>query len=151
VELNEPTRQFIEKMGLSFERLGGTRTAGRMLGLLLVAERPLSLTDMAENLHLSKASISTNARQAEQIGLIQRISIPGDRRDYYEILPDSFESMLNIRVRAIGAFVQLTQEGLDAIEPGNSGARARLEAMKRFYQFFESELEGSLSRWQELS
>jgi DNA-binding transcriptional regulator GbsR (MarR family) len=147
MELNTATTRFIEKMGLAFEQLGSTRTAGRMTGLLLVADRPLPLAEMAEKLQLSKASISTNARTMEQIGMIQRVSVPGDRRDYYEILPGTFENLLSRRVRAIGAFVQLTNEGLEAVESGNTTARKRLEEMKQFYEFFENELETSLVRW----
>lgn len=147
MELNAATTQFIEKMGLSFEQLGSTRTAGRMTGLLLVADRPLALAEMAEMLQLSKASISTNARSIEQIGMIQRVSIPGDRRDYYEILPGTFENLLARRIQAIGAFVHLTNEGLDAIDEGNTTARKRLEEMKNFYRFFQDELETSLNRW----
>ena len=151
MELNAGTRQFIEKMGLSFEQLGATRTAGRMTGLLLVADRPLSLTEMADLLHLSKASISTNARMIEQMGMIQRVSNPGDRRDFYEILPGTFELLLERRIRAIGAFVHLTEEGLEAIEPDNRTARERLEVMKQFYEFFATELEVALQHWRDRS
>ncbi len=151
MELNDRTKQFIEKMGLMFERMGATRTAGRMMGLLLVADRPLSLTEMADLLQLSKASLSTNARMAEQISMIQRVSIPGDRRDYYEILPGSFENMLTLKIQAIDGFVGLTEEGLGAIDGINTAAHARLETMKQFYQFFKNELESSLNRWREIS
>ena len=149
--MNDRTTQFIEKMGLMFERMGATRTAGRMIGLLLVADGPLSLAEMADLLQLSKASISTNARMAEQIGMVQRVSIPGDRRDYYEVLPDSFESMLALKIQAIDGFVGLTKEGLDAIDADNTAAHARLETMRQFYQFFKTELKVSLDRWRELS
>jgi DNA-binding transcriptional regulator GbsR (MarR family) len=151
VDLNDRIKQFIEKTGLMFERMGATRTAGRMMGLLLVADRPLSLAEMAELLQLSKASLSTNARLAEQSHMIQRVSIPGDRRDYYEILPDSFESMLALRIQAIDGFVGLTDEGLAAIDGINTAAHARLETMKQFYQFFKNELKVSLDRWREIS
>ena len=151
MKINEHEQQFVEKLGLMFERMGATRTAGRMTGLLLVADHPLSLAEMSELLQLSKASMSTNARMAEQIGMVKRVSIPGDRRDFYEILPGSFENMLAMKIRAIGDFVLVTSEGLDAIETDNSAARARLEKMKNFYQFFLSELEESLGRWRSQS
>ena len=147
--MNQKTREFIERMGLIFEHAGSTRTLGRMMALLLVTDNPLSLDEMAERLQISKASLSTNARLAVQIGMAQRVSRPGDRKDYYEMTAASFESMVAQRVQAIDVFVHLADQGLEAIEKDNAAARTRLEKMKEFYQFFLGELEGSLARWHE--
>jgi DNA-binding transcriptional regulator GbsR (MarR family) len=150
MKLNEKTRGFIEKMGLMFEHAGSTRTHGRLMGLLLVSDKPLSLNEMAEHLRVSKASLSTNARMAVQVGMAQRVSLPGDRRDYYEMTPGSFENMVARRLQAIEEVVHLTEDGLRAIERGNTTARARLGKMKDFYQFFLGELDGTLERWRKL-
>jgi DNA-binding transcriptional regulator GbsR (MarR family) len=147
--LNEKTQAFVEKMGLMFERMGSTRTAGRLMGLLLVADEPMSLTDMAETLNVSKASMSTNARMAEQIEMARRVSLPGDRRDYYEITPRFFERMVDRRIQMIDAFINLTDEGLAAVGDDNASARVRMEKMKEFYSFFLAELEALLGRWRD--
>jgi len=149
MELNQKTREFIEKMGLMFEHAGSTRTHGRMMALMLVTDNPLSLDEMAQRLQISKASLSTNARLAVQIGMARRVSRPGDRKDYYEMTPASFESMVAHRLQAIDVFIHLADDGLAAIETDNATARIRLEKMKEFYQFFLGELEGSLARWHE--
>lgn len=147
MKLNRQTREFIEKLGLMFDRLGATRTAGRMMGLLLVAERPLCLAEMAELLNVSKASISTNARMVEQIRIAHRVSVPGDRRDYYELTPSSFEQMVVHRIRTMSEFVRLADEGKSAIDDGNRVAHDRLDSMKSFYEFFLGELEACLEQW----
>jgi DNA-binding transcriptional regulator GbsR (MarR family) len=147
MELNEKTQGFVEKLGLMFERMGFPKTKGRLMGLLLVADGPLSLTEMAEILQVSKASMSTNTRSAEQMGWLQRASIPGDRRAYYEITPGSFEGMLGQRFKAMVAIIHLIDEGLDAIDPDNATARVRLAKMKDFYEFFLAEMHESLDRW----
>ncbi len=99
--LNADTQAFVEQMGLMMDRAGGARTLGRLFGLLLAAQEPLSLGDMATLLQVSKASISTNARRCQQVGLVHRVSKPGDRRDYYEISPGSFSRMLDSRVAGV--------------------------------------------------
>ncbi len=81
--LNKDLQSFVERMGMTMERLGASRTLGRILGLLLVADDPLSLTEMAAILRVSKASISNNTRLCEQAGLVLRIGMPGDRRTHY--------------------------------------------------------------------
>jgi DNA-binding MarR family transcriptional regulator len=148
MDLNEKTRDFIEKMGLMFEHAGSTRTHGRLMALLLVTDTPLSLDEMAVHLQTSKASLSTNARAAVQLGMAQRVSRPGDRKDYYEMTPGSFESMVAHRLQAIDVFIGLATEGLLAIDGDNHVGRERLETMKEFYQFFLGEMDAALGRWQ---
>ncbi len=60
--------RFIEGMGMYFENQGIPRIGGRMLGLLMIAHRPLSAEDLARILKVSRASLSTNFR-----------SLPGQR------------------------------------------------------------------------
>lgn len=143
-------RQFIERMGLAIERLGLTRTFGRLFGLLLVADRPLSLDEMAERLHASKASVSTNARSCEELGLARRVGFRGDRRDYYEVAPRAFEKVTARRVAALHAMAGLAAEGLEAVGEGPSPARARLTDMLDFYLFMGEQVEELLERWREV-
>jgi DNA-binding transcriptional regulator GbsR (MarR family) len=148
--LNPDTLQFVERMGLAIERLGLTRTFGRLFGLLMVAERPLSLDEIAEQLHVSKASVSTNARSCEELGLARRVGLRGDRRDYYEIEPHAFENVTAKRVGAIHAMAGLAAEGLQAVGDEPSGARDRLTEMLDFYMFMGEQIEELLERWREV-
>ncbi len=147
---NPETRQFIERMGLAMDRLGLTRTFGRLFGLLMVAERPLSLDEMVDRLHVSKASVSTNARDCEELGLARRVGVRGDRKDYYEIAPGAFESVMAKRVGAIHAMAGLAAEGLQAVGDDPSVARDRLTEMLDFYLFMGEQIEELLERWREV-
>jgi hypothetical protein len=147
---NPETREFIERMGLAIERLGLTRTFGRLFGLLMVAERPLSLDEMVDRLHVSKASVSTNARDCEELGLARRVGVRGDRKDYYEIAPGAFESVMAKRVGAIHAMAGLAAEGLQAVGDAPSVARDRLTEMLDFYLFMGEQIEELLERWREV-
>jgi predicted transcriptional regulator len=149
MKLNPKTQDFVERIGLTLESLGTTRTLGRLFGLLLVAERPMSLDQLASALQVSKASISTNARVCVQIGLAQQVSVLGDRRDYYEISPGSFERAVAARLGIIQEIVSLADAGIGAVDKGNRTARARLEEMRDFYQFLGSEMAKIMTRWQQ--
>jgi DNA-binding transcriptional regulator GbsR (MarR family) len=67
------TAHFIERMGLALEADGLPRIAGRIFGLLLVSEDACSLDDLACDLKVSKASVSTNARMLEQRAVLERV------------------------------------------------------------------------------
>ena len=147
---NPETRQFIERMGLAIERMGLARTFGRLFGLLMVADEPLSLDDMVERLGVSKASVSTNARACEELGLARRVGVRGDRKDYYEIAPRAFEHVTAKRVVAIHSMAGLAAEGLQAVGDEPSLARDRLTEMLDFYLFMGEQIEELLERWREV-
>ncbi|MFC1526392.1 GbsR/MarR family transcriptional regulator [Candidatus Latescibacterota bacterium] len=149
VGLNSAESEFVERIGLAFERLGTSRTAGRLFGVLLMAREPLSLDELSRLLQVSKASVSTNARYDERIGIIERASVPGDRRDYYRVAPRSLERAVTRRVAVTHEFVRLAESGLDAVDEGNGAARERLAEMRDFYQFIGDGLEGLMNRWRE--
>src|SRR5918993_4637648 len=94
-------QRFVERMGLVWEQEGIPRIAGRIFGFLLLQEDACSLDDMAASLGVSKASISTDARRLEQLQLIQRVSRPGDRRDYYSIAPDVPLRALELKIASM--------------------------------------------------
>src|SRR5690606_41593620 len=83
--MEERNEQFVERMGQLFEAEAGPRIAGRLFGLLVLTPGALSLDEIAEELRVSKASVSANARMLESMHVISRVTRPGDRRDYYEV------------------------------------------------------------------
>jgi DNA-binding transcriptional regulator GbsR (MarR family) len=91
-------KDFVERFAVAKEGDGLPRIAGRIFGLLLTGERDLSLDEIAKELGASKGSASVNTRLLEQSGFIERISRPGDRRDYYRISPDLFERTMGERL-----------------------------------------------------
>ncbi|HYD53310.1 MAG TPA: MarR family transcriptional regulator [Gemmatimonadaceae bacterium] len=95
---------FVETMGLLWEGEGLPRIAGRIFGFLSLQTEPCSLDDLALALGVSKASVSTDARRLEGLGLIHRVGVPADRRDYYTVVPDVPARMLAIKIEQLQRF-----------------------------------------------
>src|SRR5688572_19081616 len=89
--MNKERQRFIERAGMLWEEDGLPRIAGRIFALSLLSEDPLSLDEIAEQLGVSKASVSTDTRLLERMGFLERITKPGDRKDYYQSTERSFE------------------------------------------------------------
>lgn len=79
------TDRFVDELGLIAQESGDSRISGRMVGLLLVEGRELSLGQISEKLGVSRASVSTNARILARRGAIRRAPHLGDRQDYYQL------------------------------------------------------------------
>ena len=140
--------RFADEMGQLFEVMGGSRMAGRVLAVLIVAEEDVvTAADLAERLQASAGSISTATRVLTQIGLIDRVRLPGDRKDYFRTRAGGMDSLMHQRMAVIDSAVRLAERGLE--EFGNRDlARARLEDMRDFYAWWGRELPALHARWE---
>jgi len=143
-------RSFVEELGLFFEQSGMPRMAGRILGWLLLSDPPhQSLNELAEALIASKGSISTTTRLLVQIGLIERISLPGVRHSYFRIRPSASQHLLKQGAEQVTILRKLAERGLELLEDKASLTRQGLEEMRDMYTFFEREYPALLERWEQ--
>ncbi|HNQ88061.1 MAG TPA: hypothetical protein PKM73_05555 [Verrucomicrobiota bacterium] len=80
--------EFIEAAGNLCRRVGLPRSLGQIYGLLFFTPQPLSLDEIAEALDISKGSASTGTRQLAGWGAIRQVWVPGDRKDFFEVVPE---------------------------------------------------------------
>ena len=140
-------RHFVEEVGLVMEQLGQSRMSGRLLGWLLVCDPPhQSMAELVAALQASKASISNTTRLLIQVGLIERISLPGYRHDHYRLKPGAWIQMTKARLLQIYTIRQLADRGLALLEGESPQLRERLAEMHRVYAFWEQEMPPLLER-----
>lgn len=124
--------------------------AGRILGWLLICDPPeQSATELAAVLHASKGSISSATRLLLPSGLVQRISHPGERRDYFAIRPEAWAALVRTRLAEVVAFRELTERGLDLLTEAPKERRERLEEVHELYAWLAHELPELWQRWEE--
>lgn len=142
-------QHFVEDVGMAFEQAGLPRMAGRILGWLLICDPPYqSSGELSEVLQASKGSISTMTQLLLQLGLIERLSLPGRRRDYFRIKPDSWSEIMKRRMVLVATFRRLADRGLELLNGHTPEQRERLEAMRSLYAFFEREVPALFERWE---
>jgi DNA-binding transcriptional regulator GbsR (MarR family) len=147
VSLTPDDERFIESLGLHFEDKGIPRIGGRMLGLLMLAPRPLSLGRIAELLKVSPASVSTNIRQFHNRGLVEEISFPGDRRHYYVFSDSAWEHRFEDAIEGITEALQIMRTRQERLAPQEHVRAQRLSAAIEFFTFFLGTVESALERW----
>ncbi len=77
--------RFVERLGNLAVGQGNSRTFGRIFALLMTADEPLSFSEIARRLGLSRGGVSMSTRSLVDLGLIDRIKRAGDRQDYFEL------------------------------------------------------------------
>lgn len=146
--MNAATRtRYIEDVGVFFEGQGLPRMAGRVLGFLMTAEAaPQPTSALIEALTASKGAISVTARQLVDLGLIERVGVPGDRRDFYRVRDDAWVRLLMRNALVAAEMRALAERGL-AVTKGAVEAQERLEEMRDVFAFIEREYPALLERW----
>jgi DNA-binding transcriptional regulator GbsR (MarR family) len=121
--------QFVEQFGLHMEGEGLARIAGRLWAFLLLQDAPVDAETLGAQLQISHGSVSTNTRLLEAIGIIERVTFPGDRRVHYQVSADPYTASLTKRIerqRWLADLLSRTAEQL----PGDEVARERLDALR---------------------
>ncbi|HEX6373107.1 MAG TPA: MarR family transcriptional regulator [Longimicrobium sp.] len=131
--LDPGDEEFVERVGRFFEGDGAPRTSGRMLGLLLLASRELSIDQIADRLKVSRASVSTNARQLESYRVVERVSHMGDRRDFYRIAPNLEHTLLRHRMERLARVSELLEAGTATPAARDERVRGRLRGLARIH------------------
>lgn len=141
-------RRFVEKVSLYFEQLSLPRMAGRIFAWLLICEPPrASMAELVDALQASKSSISSMTRLMIQLDLIEVVSLPGERRDYYQIRSDVWMKALKDRLTQAAAFRQLADEGLAILANAPQARQRRLREMRVAYAFLEREIPRLIETW----
>jgi hypothetical protein len=148
-ELDPGAHEFIEGMGVYFAQFDMPRIFGRLVGLLIVSEHPLSHEEIARTLGVARGSVSTNMRLALTLDLVERVAVRGDRRDFYRQTGDPWGRSIGAKVAATMPLRGMAARALEALPPAHREARARMADLMDFCDFFEEESDGLVRRWKE--
>ena len=141
INLTNGEKNFIEEVGIVFERTGLPRMAGRMFGWLLISDPHYqSPSELALVLMASKGSISTTVRLLVQIGLIERYIIPGERHDHFRLRQDALRKIIQHGLEdEIQMFRKLAERGLELMQEEPAFRKKWLKEMLNRYSFLEKE------------
>ena len=82
-ELSPVMKKFILHWGEMGTRWGINRTMAQIHALLLISADPLTQDDMMEELNISRGNANMNIRELIDWGLVDRVIIPGERKEYF--------------------------------------------------------------------
>lgn len=83
MKLAEAKHQFISSWGVFATQWGINRTMAQIHALLMISPDPLSQDDIMEQLSISRGNVNMNIRELIDWGLVDRVLVPGERREYF--------------------------------------------------------------------
>lgn len=124
-QTEDPLDIFIKGWG----RMGVYWGVGKMMAeiqaLLYMSQNPLGLDEMSERLKTSRSNISLNVRALQDLGVVRKIILPGDRRDYYTAETDLEKVARKLaaakKKRELDPALEIVNRTLNAANDGNGG------------------------------
>ena len=149
-ETRTETPAAVERFILHWGDMGGqwgvNRSVAQIHALLYLSDRPLPAEDIALRLGIARSNVSNSLKELLGWRLIERVPLPGDRRDHFQAESDIWEIVTRIsqvrKEREIDPAAQVLRRCLAEAEDDpriNPVALKRLRAMMEFIE--------SVDRW----
>ena len=88
MKLNEAKKKFIQSWGILGSQWGINRTMAQVHALLLTSAEPMSTDAIMEQLSISRGNANMNIRDLINWGLVDKLIVPGDRKEYFSAEKD---------------------------------------------------------------
>ncbi len=146
-------QEFIQDFGEAYYRNGLPTLMGRIIGLLLLVNKPITLDEVTKQLNVSKGPVSQVMRRLRDHHLIQRIWIPGDRKDYYQAEFDIFGNAFHNQVSLMKQNLALADKYKSKLKKTNDNDldsfSERIEEMEQFYKLMDVHFTRFQNEWNE--
>ena len=88
MNLTEAKHQFIASWGAFGTHWGINRTMAQIHALLMVSAEPITQDDIMKQLNISRGNVNMNIRDLITWGLVDRILLSGERKEYFSAEKD---------------------------------------------------------------
>jgi DNA-binding transcriptional regulator GbsR (MarR family) len=96
MKLIEAKQQFISSWGAFGTHWGINRTMAQIHALLLISPDPLTQDDIMEELNISRGNTNMNIRELINWGLVERVLLTGERKEYFTAEKDIWKVVKQI-------------------------------------------------------
>ncbi len=96
MKLTEARQQFISNWGAFGTHWGINRTMAQIHALLLISPDPLTQDDIMNELDISRGNVNMNIRELINWGLVDRILLTGERKEFFSAEKDIWKVVKQI-------------------------------------------------------
>ena len=96
MKYSDARKQMIQTWGQLSDQWGINRTMGQIHALLMVSPQPLTTDQIMAELEISRGNVSMNLRSLMEWGVVHKVYMPGDRKEFYASEKDAWKMALQI-------------------------------------------------------
>ena len=133
-----------------WERLGSNRSVGRAIAWLTVCDPPeQTAEEIGKAVQISQANVSTTMRTLEALGLVERVSLPGQRRIHYRIPAGAWQSTTHGRLREFDDFIAAAHIGREIMADKPPPTRQRIDELWEWASWWRKRYGDLVKEWEE--
>ena len=134
-------KELVEKIGRYYEKEGFQPIAGRILGLLMIMDKEqFTFDEIVSELLISKSSASNALRNLEIRGDIEYITLPGDRKRYFQLKKKNVSNIFEEFEDKMKTAKDLFHYIIELKEDKNSNNAKYMEDLIKIIQFLLKEI-----------
>jgi DNA-binding transcriptional regulator GbsR (MarR family) len=141
MKYTEAKEELIQAWGNLGYSWGLNKTMGQIHALLMVSANPLSTEDIMQELSISRGNANMNIRALLDWGIISRVSMPGERKEYFKPEKDIWSLARQVarerRKRELEPVLKVLREVEHAQGDGSEDAKEFKRVVKELKSFAE--------------
>ncbi|QKG83744.1 GbsR/MarR family transcriptional regulator [Kroppenstedtia pulmonis] len=95
-KINNAKEQIIEKIADNMHTFGVSSTLGRVLGIIYMNRKPMTLDELSEETGMSKTRMSQVIREMIDLDIAKRVFKKGVRKDLYHVEQDYYQTFISL-------------------------------------------------------
>ncbi|UCG95783.1 MAG: winged helix-turn-helix transcriptional regulator [archaeon] len=132
-----PKEEFIELITEINKAKGLDELSSRMIGILFIEPREVSLDKLAERTGYSLSAVSTAMKMLKNSGLVKKLKKPGSKKIYFYMEKDLMNGFLDLLSKKMQKTVTIMKERVpDIIKKYKSekGSREEIKILENYYR-----------------
>ncbi len=147
--LDKNKKELVEKIGVVYEKAGHTPMAGRIAGVLFLAEPPfMSFDELTDELYASKSAVSNALNLLMAMGLVDYKTFPGDRKRYFKINLKALDLILRKEIENINTLSTLLKKVRKARSNKYVEFNKEIDTFTNLLDIFYIEYPKIIERWE---
>jgi DNA-binding transcriptional regulator GbsR (MarR family) len=141
MKYKEAKEELIQAWGNLGYSWGLNKTMAQIHALLMVSTKPLSTEDIMQELSISRGNANMNVRALLDWGIVSRILIPGERKEYFKSEKDVWALARQVakerRKRELEPILKILREVNDVQADGSDETKEFKKVVKELKNFAE--------------
>lgn len=144
-ELTPFVRNFILHWGELGHKWGINRTVAQVHAFLFISNEPKNAEEICNALGVARSNASNSLKELQNWGIVKVVHIPGDRRDHFESMADTYEMFRVIAAerkrREVDPALRMLRECSEEAAEAADGteemyAKEKLDELHEFFDTF---------------
>ena len=147
--LSDKQRELIEEIGIYHENNGFQPAVARVVGLLLVSDKPeLAFDEISEALNISKSATSNALNMLLNTGHIEYTTFSGDRKRYFKIKSSNWRDLFNKKMEDLSGLNDILKRVLEVRKRESPVYDVQLKSFISFLDYLKQQLPSLIEQWE---